>query len=227
MKKGILYALLALSVSGVSFGISIREALDAGAHFDIDRTYYYDVVTAEGVIRHYDYLDIGGKPIKPVSLLITTESEVPMDLSLPIDIPSGGITDLYGLSDIEGIDNVNKLSLYLIKLKSIPSNAFKGLENILSLNVNYCETEHVDKNAFSGLDKLWQLDLSRNKIRTIHKDTFKGLTSLHQVDLYGNPISKKNISVLKKLYPNIEFITYETVKEYVSPGFYRKRPVGQ
>ncbi len=193
MKKGLFCALLSLSVSGLSFSLSIREALDAGVSFDTKRL----------PDSYFNIGDIDGKYIEPVMLQIDESSN------------ATNITDLDGLQDIKGIGDVNVLHLFDTRLKNISANAFRGLENILELAfLSNDQLRYVDQNAFSGLDKLWHLSLSSNQIQAIHNDTFKGLTSLRKVVLSDNPISENNISALKKLYPNIKFIAYAIGKDY-------------
>ena len=114
-----------------------------------------------------------------------------------------------------GVENLDAsqyvIDRTILDLSDKKITSLDGLENVVNLppiiDLGENQISAIERKNLIGRTNLHKLLLDNNHIQTIHNDTFKGLTSLLKIDLTNNPISKDNINSLKKLYPNIEFVT--------------------
>lgn len=123
------------------------------------------------------------------------------------------ISDLTGLDNIPGIENVTNLNLSRNRIKTINANtfvglpdlrqlylnnnqivdinqgAFAGISDLVSLFLNNNQIVDINQDAFTSLPNLWELFLNNNRIVDIKQGIFAGQHRLHTLDLSGNQIS--------------------------------------
>jgi Leucine-rich repeat (LRR) protein len=91
------------------------------------------------------------------------------------------------LGAFNGLTNLKKLYMWGVELSEIIPGTFGNLNSLDYLRLYNDRLEHLDSDTFSGLVNLQYIDLSHNKLQFVHPDTFLRLPKLEKLDLTANP----------------------------------------
>ncbi|PKN03127.1 hypothetical protein CVU75_03840 [Candidatus Dependentiae bacterium HGW-Dependentiae-1] len=177
----------------------------------------------------------GAAPTVPlIPLDVTVDRKIPPAVSIrqllqegkiPAQVPTQGpfagelnlsrknITDLTGLQDIGGLDQVERLYLSSNRLTEIPAGIFSGMHNLKELVLYNNQLRSIAPNAFTGLSNLKVLKLNGNKLEGLPETVFGGLSSLETLWLDNNVLRHlslkifKGLSALKELKLNFNMIS--------------------
>ena len=116
-----------------------------------------------------------------------------------LDLSNKNLTDLTGLQDIPGIDQVTILHLSNNKLQTLPENIFGELQNLEELYLDNNQLKTLPDTIFNNLRNLVRLDLSDNELKTLPENIFHGLHNLGTLDLRNNQLKNLPVTIFKGL----------------------------
>ena len=186
-------------------GFSIRELLDAGKEFTINR--FSTVPKCDLKNMRISSLD-GLSDIPEIGECF----ELDLSNNQIAAIPQGafrGMPKLHFLilknnritsilpDTFQETPNLWSLQLDKNQISSISPNAFRGLPALTQLYLANNRITTIDASAFAGLAKLESFNLSSNQIDTIQANAFQGLSSLKKILLIGNQIHSVHLDAFQ------------------------------
>lgn len=127
-----------------------------------------------------------------------------------LDLGGIGITNLEGLREIAGIENVTNLDLECNAIKEISEDAFIALSNLEHLDLEGNGIKTIQKNAFKGLSKLRTLYLRQAFIiSTIDAPPFdKKAMGKRVVDRRGSTKYVDELEIDRDAFPDLHNLKY-------------------
>lgn len=146
------------------------------------------------------------KSALPGCIIATSELIYEIDLSghlvrsdeKSLVFPSGGITDLNGISRMTCLEELNLRDNGIVSLYPFEVTASKA--SIRKLNL--ADNQIRDVLSLYALSSIEELDLSGNQIQTVA--SLRKLTTLKKLNLSGNPVSEEEVSNLREWLPGCE-----------------------
>lgn len=133
------------------------------------------------------------------------------ELMATIGIPSikvlqvqshGNLSDTLTSRHLEGLHDLDKLSLNMNNLTKLPEDLFKDVENLIELDLKNNNIQ-LPKGIFRYIPKLEVLELGSNNISYLEPGIFRNLTKLRLLNLWGNRLQNLSRSVFSDV-PNLE-----------------------
>lgn len=141
------------------------------------------------VKRYFTLLSIHAEEYTIADYILAEGQPKKIDKDTNLSFLNAGLTSLYGISCIEGVQKITLLELTGNNLIEIARDELRYLPNLEFIYLAYNSISSIETGSFVGLTNLKYLDLSRNKILTIDNDTFKGLNNLSTLYLSGNSLT--------------------------------------
>ena len=114
--------------------------------------------------------------------------------------PSGGISDLSGLSKMARLEELDLRDNEIVSL--YPFEITPSSTTILKLNLS--NNQILDVQSLYALSEIEELDLSGNQISTVA--SLRKLTTLRRLNLKGNPLSEEALNDLRGWMPDCEIL---------------------
>ena len=194
----------------IDIGFSIRELLDAGKRFPVDRT-------MTGTFQ----CDLQNRRINSLEGLlhipeINRCQKIVLNRNRISSIQPGAFQGLSNLADLDLANN---------QIASIQPGAFQGLSNLEHLVLRKNQITSIQPDAFQGLSKLQRLLLNDNQITSIQPGMFQGLSNLRFLFLNDNQITSIQPGTFQGL-SNLRFLFLDNNRiSTIQPGTFAGPPL--
>ena len=100
-----------------------------------------------------------------------------------LNLSNKNLTDINGLRNIPGINQVDKIDLSRNQLQELPADIFSGLNNLKELRLGYNPLKTLPENIFNGLHNLEELEFFGIPFQGLPANIFDDLNNLKTLGL--------------------------------------------